>query len=61
IKSAGSAATTLADAETGAKTRVNGLFTKLVKTKIAKIAERTFLKERRRGFLRVRFIRSFSM
>src|SRR5215218_8641535 len=41
-----------ASAETGAKTRVKELSTKFVKTNMAKVATTTFLKERRRGFLR---------
>src|ERR671933_2992106 len=55
MKSAEEAAT-MAEAETGANTRVNELSTAAVRRKMAKIAERTFLKERRRGFLRVRCI-----
>src|SRR5438105_4193179 len=46
-------AATSAEAETGANTRVNELSTALVRRKMAKIAERTFLKERRRVLLRV--------
>src|SRR3954471_4838946 len=44
--------TAAASAETGAKTRVKGLSAKFVKTNMAKVATTTFLKERRRGFLR---------
>ena len=45
-----------ASAETGAKTRVKGLSAKFVRTNMAKVATTTFLKERRRGFLRDRCI-----
>src|ERR1700750_2284266 len=47
--------TAFASAE-GAKTRVKGLSMKFVRIKIERPAKMTFLKERRRGFLRDRCI-----
>src|SRR5437588_7193592 len=50
------AATVFAATDTGASTRVNGLSMKLVRVNSAKSVKTTFVKERRRVFLRVRCI-----